>query len=382
MVVEAAHDQAVGKRLPRARTLGALALANARYWPAVNPLVRRELRRWKDRARAIDDPELRALALAKLQTEGFNAEAATIAATIAPHPHRRHAVEAILPLELLFDYLDGLTERPLDDPLRDGERLYEPFVRAIELDGELQGTDLYALDLAHAAQSAIAKLPAHGAIADVARTCAQRSAQAQIRMHAASTLGTEQAQQWAEDHASRDGAALPWREYLAGAASSVLALHALIAAAADHRTTPEEAQRIDAAYLSICAVVTLLDGLVDHSRDAADGIFGYVHLYDDPTVLAPALTHAAHQAAADCVELRHSGHHLMMLAGVISYWGSQLGAREQPARPVLAQLREELGVLVFTPMLIMRAWRGAKLVSRAGRHGLSARADASGAKPR
>ncbi|HMH47616.1 MAG TPA: hypothetical protein VK538_07865, partial [Solirubrobacteraceae bacterium] len=53
----------------------ALLVANGRYWTSVAPVVRRELKRWRLRAAAIDDPELRALALWKLDGEGFHAEA-------------------------------------------------------------------------------------------------------------------------------------------------------------------------------------------------------------------------------------------------------------------------------------------------------------------
>src|ERR1700722_2590058 len=99
-----------------ARVLAAFALANARYWMYVARQVHRQMRHWEERAQAIEDPELRALALEKLRTEGFNAEAAAMAATIAPRAMRGQAVRAIVALELLFDYLDGLTERPHSDP--------------------------------------------------------------------------------------------------------------------------------------------------------------------------------------------------------------------------------------------------------------------------
>lgn len=111
-------------RPPTARVLAAFALANARYWLCVAGQVRGQMRHWEARAQAIGDPELRALALEKLHAEGFNAEAAAMAATIAPRATRAHAVRAIVALELLYDYLDGLSERPHADPLGEGERLY------------------------------------------------------------------------------------------------------------------------------------------------------------------------------------------------------------------------------------------------------------------
>jgi tetraprenyl-beta-curcumene synthase len=79
--------------------------------------ARGALRRWERRAEQIENPEPRALARGKLRDERFNAEVAATLATLAPRRARKDAVEAIVALEVLFDYLDGLTERHASDPL-------------------------------------------------------------------------------------------------------------------------------------------------------------------------------------------------------------------------------------------------------------------------
>ncbi len=93
-----------------ARAAAALLLANIRYWSSVAPEVHRQLSRWRRRAELIDDQALRALALAKLSEESFNAELAATLATLVARPQRRAVIEAIVTLEVLFDFLDGLTE--------------------------------------------------------------------------------------------------------------------------------------------------------------------------------------------------------------------------------------------------------------------------------
>jgi tetraprenyl-beta-curcumene synthase len=360
-----ASTRVASDRRLTARALVALTLANARYWFTVAAQVRRQLRHWERRAQAIEDPELRTLALEKLATEGFNAEAAAIAATLAPRANRKHAVRAIVALELLFDYLDGLTERPHEDPLGEGNRLYATFMGAIDPSAELPGDDRdaraadgYLQELASTVRLSIARLPASEAIAPVARRCAARSAQAQIRMHATPLLGDAQLGEWAR--AEAEGSGLQWREFLLGAASSVLALHALIAAAADPRTTPAEAEEIDAAYLSICVMATLLDGLIDQQSDTDAGALSYIALYEEPALLAQALACSAREASRKSGELRNGPHHLMTLAGVCAYWASAPGARGELAHPALADLRAELQPLLFLPLLVMRAWRASK----------------------
>jgi tetraprenyl-beta-curcumene synthase len=362
-----------------ARVLAAFALANARYWLCMAAQVRREMRHWEARARTIEDPELRALALEKLRGEGFNAEAAAMAATIAPRATRGHAVRAIVALELLYDYLDGLSERPHADPLGEGERLYAAFVGALaphtvspdgrpdtvdpDMGGRSQplealGPDDYVEELGRTVRRSLERLPAREAIAPYAKQCATRGAQAQIRMHATPVLGAAQLGEWA--HGEAQGTTLQWREFAAGAACSVLALHALIAAAADPRTTPAHAQEIETAYLFTGTMVTLLDGVVDHERDAAADAHSYAGLFEDPVLLAQALTCAAREASRHSGELRNGAHHLMTLAAAAAYWCSAPGAGGAHARPALEGLRRELQGLLFVPLLTMRAWRASR----------------------
>jgi tetraprenyl-beta-curcumene synthase len=340
------------------RVLAAFALANARYWLCVARQVHAQMRHWEARAREIEDPELRALALEKLHAEGFNAEAAAMAATIAPRATRAHAVRAIVALELLYDYLDGLSERPHADPLAEGERLYGTLLGALDPSVDMEGTDVYLHELGAAVRDALALLPASAAIGQVALRCAARGAQAQTRMHATPTLGAEQLGEWArgEEH----GTTLEWREFAAGAACSVLALHALIAAAADPRTTPAHAQEIETAYLFTGAVVTLLDGVVDRERDLAAGAYSYAGLYEDQALLAQALAAAAREAAHRARELQNGAHHLMTLAAAAAYWCSAPGADAAHARPALGELRRELRGLLFIPLLVMRTWRASR----------------------
>jgi tetraprenyl-beta-curcumene synthase len=375
---------ALGDRRFVARAGLALGVANLRYWSTVAPIVRRELRRWEQRALTIEDPALRALALEKLRGEGFHAEAAAMLATLAPRSHRRDVVEAIVALELLFDYLDGLTERPSGDPLGDGELLFKAFSDAVVVPGAGAGKKLelpprsddgYLELLSRTVSCALARLPAASAISEVAQRIASRGGQAQTRMHAASRLGTAQVEAWARREA--EGTGLEWRELLAGAASSVLVLHALIAAASDSRTTGAEAEEIASAYLYMCVPLTLLDGLVDHEEDTraegdtsdagglgsagheADGL-GYIDLFPDRDELSQVLADAIRRAALRARALRNGPHHAITLVGVVAYYASAPGARGEPAAPIVARLQAQLKPLISPTLALMRGWRLAK----------------------
>ncbi len=358
---------AFGDRRLLTRASLALAIANARFWPSVAPVVGRQRGRWETRARAIEDTALRTLALEKLQEEWFNAEVAATLATLAPREHRQSVVEAIVAYEVMYDYLDGLIEQPVADPLRDGHNLYRAFTDAITLHSE-PTRDYYASRPAHddgyleelveVVRGALAGLPCAATVADAARHAADRCTEAQIRAHAVAGLGTGQLEQWARTEAQ--GTPLGWQEFLAGAASSVLSIHALIAAAADGRTTPEQAAAIDSVYLSVAVLSTMLDSLVDYERDIRTGQVRYIRYYPDRDLLAGDLVKAARRGVEYASSLPNGTHHVMTLVGVAAYYISAPTADSDFARPVTRQVRRELEPLITPTLGIMHAWRAAK----------------------
>jgi tetraprenyl-beta-curcumene synthase len=357
----------------------ALALVNARYWSNVAPLAREQMRRWRSRAQAIDDPVLRALALAKLDEEGFNAEAAAMLATLAPRRQRRRAVEAIVASEILYDYLDGLTESPASEAPGDGERLFTAFADAVTPSAEPGGgyyrdhsrsEDVYLGELVASVRLALGGLPATASVAETLARSAARGAQAQLHIHAAGPAQTEQPRRWAEREAA--GTSLGWREFLAGAACSVLAVHALIVAASDHRTTYEQALEIDRIYLLMSVLPTILDSLIDHAQDADADQPGYVRHYDDRDVLARRLARVIDDAVGHSRRVPNGAHHVMTLVGVVAYYASAPTADSEFARPVMAHFGAQLQPLLTPSLRLMRAWRAAKRL-RARRRGIPAK---------
>lgn len=352
---------------PAIRAGAALVSANARYWSSVAPQVRRELRRWTERASAIADPRLRAIATGKLRAEHFNAQVAATLATTVPRKHRSRAVEAIVALEVLYDYLDGLTEVPATDPLRDRTQAYRPFTAIFDEDppatdageGPYTGDGGYARALCAAVRDAIATLPSAAAVASAGTRAAERCAAAQVRVHATGQLGAGQLEQWARERTAAEQSC-DWREYVAGAVASVLAVHALIAAACDDAVSEEQAHAIDAAYLSISALSTLLDSLIDHERDVRVGDPWMVRLYGDTTALGATLPGVAERAVDHVRLLPNSAHHLMTLSGVVAYYSSAPEARRGAAARSVLELHRELRPIILPTLAVMRAWRLAK----------------------
>lgn len=342
----------------------ALVRANARFWPTVFPDVRRELRRWDRLAQAIPDSALRAQALAKLRHERFNTEVAATLATLVTPVRRRHAVEAIVALEVMYDYLDGLTEQPSPDPLADGRRLYRAFADATAPVGPFADYDLrrddggYLAALAGACRRGLWSLPAAPVVAPVASAVLARCGEAQTRTHAVARLGPGQLQAWAQTQP--EIRALRWPEVAAGAAASVLAGHALIALAGDPAATVADAERIADAYLTTCALTTLLDSLIDADDDAVTGGHAYLSYYEADAEVSARLGVLARAAVTAAAELPGAAHHLVTVGGAVAFYLSAPGADRERAVRLTAPAVEELGPLLDSALAIFAVWRGAK----------------------
>lgn len=376
----------------RVRALLALAGANARYWTTVAPLAWRELRRWRARAELIDDAALRAHALAKLHEDDGNVKTTVTLATLAPLRHRRCVVQAIVSLQVMYDYLDAVTEERFADGAACGDALFRAFDAAFSAEavtdyyrGHPRRDDSGYLDaLAATCREAQALLPQLRAVASLAAAIAAHSGRAQELSHRAAEGEIAPLARWAQDEAAaaapataavpaaaataprHAGAAPPsttpagglaWWELAAGSAASILAVHALFAVAGDPRTTARDAVRTAHAYRLAATLTTLLDSLVDHERDVARGDHSYVAYYASAAVAAERIATIARRTSEAALGLRRAPHHLMTVAGIAAFYLSAAGARSAFALPATVRVTAELRPLIVPILWIFRTWR-------------------------
>ncbi len=289
-------------------------------------------------------------------------------ATIAPREHRDGAVEAIVALQVMYDYLDALTEQPAPDPIRDGLQQSGAFLDALSVSTPTKrdyyayygggGDGGYLEDLAVTVRDALLGLPGLDAVSEILPACAARCAEAQVRVHAVPDVGLGQLERWAECKAGNTE--LQWREWLFGAMGSVVAAHALIALAADRRATAAQASQLDSTYLSLCVLTTALDHLVDHERDALTGEESYLCLYSSREDFAQQIALVTRRVLERVHRIPKGPHHAMILSGVVAYYTSQPGAIGEFARPVSVHVRDQLRPLITPTLATLHAWRVAK----------------------
>jgi tetraprenyl-beta-curcumene synthase len=393
----------VRERLALASVFTGAAL---RYWLTVFPRVSRELRRLRRRARAIPDPALRRLALEALGKRG-NIEGAAAFAAFAPWRRRRATVRALVAFQSAYNYADALAEQPSADPVRNAYRLHDALrvaldPAAVQLDfrerRHQHGDGGYLAETLDTCRRALRALPSYPALAPAAERAAARIVAFQS-LSLASRRGERCAlERWARAATPAAAAATPaasapesgllWWETAAAAGSS-LAVHALIAAAAERAFDPRELAALEGAYFPwIGALHSLLDSLVDRREDADTGQFSLIGCYRSREDAAVRMAAIAAQAAHAARRLPRGRRHLVLFAGMA---GSYLyAARDaQPARAsapdacgIVAGVLPAMGGLARPTLLVFAARDMAGRLLRATRRvrpGANAADDAPGA---
>jgi tetraprenyl-beta-curcumene synthase len=347
----------------KVREIAALLTAGIAYWLTIYPRARREIRRCRNLAQRIPDPTLRAAALDKLTSERLNPEAAAFFAVLAPYRHRGRLVRLMVDFQIAYDYLDAINEQPTSAPLRNGLCLHQALSDAVSSrrsDANYYGhhpqTDDggYLTELVGACRAVIGGLPSAPAIEPVLINAAERCGQAQSRNHAMLVEGDTPLVSWAAAQ-SGDSGYLWWE--LAASGISCLSLHALFAAAAC-ATTLQEAECIDMAYSPpICAISALLDSLVDYPHDASSANHSFVDHYDGCAQAAERFAAITTEARALVSTLRNHCRHMVILAGIASFYLSAPEASTEFARPVAMGTLACLGPASAPMLAVMRLRR-------------------------
>jgi tetraprenyl-beta-curcumene synthase len=312
------------------------------YWTSVFPRVCLHVARWRRRAKRIPDPVLRQLAIEALGKRG-NVEGAAAFAAFSPWRHRGAAVRAASAFQCAYNLLDLLGEQPSADPVGDGRRLHEGLVYALSAGAprldwyELhpQRRDGGFLDsVLDECRAAFERLPSAEVVRPWARAAAERIVAFQSLNLSEAQGDHSGLQQWARQATPR-GTDLQWWETAAGAGSS-LAVHVLIAAAAEPRLPAHEAQALSEAYFPwIGCLHSLLDNLIDKREDEAAGHRSLLAYYG-PQQAAARLRVLTVRASSAALALPHPVRHRVMLTAMIANYLSTPEARG----PELREARE------------------------------------------
>ncbi|HYM46810.1 MAG TPA: DUF2600 family protein [Solirubrobacteraceae bacterium] len=356
------------------RTAFAFAGAAGSYWLSVFPNVHREVRSRYTEANRIPDPALRRLALSAHRDKRGNLEGAAAFASFVRPASRNAAVRAVVAYQMIFDYLDTLSEQPNAAPIANGRQLNTALLAAIA-PGEPH-VDYYAYQdnddggyltgLIEACREALIAMPSFAAITEPVWRTTERVVVYQSLNHGDGCGRHDSFDRWARREA-RAHAELRWWE-AGAAAASTLGVFALIAAAGNPKLDGDVADAIEQAYFPWTgALASLLDSLADQREDAASGMRGLIDYYASPEETAVRMRAIAIEAMRRARALPEGPSHALILAAMTSFYLCDLSMSSSPyARLVAPAVLDAMGALAKPTMLVLGARRAVSRLAEWG----------------
>ena len=283
-------------------------------------------------------------------------------------------VRSLVSYQLMLDYLDGVSERPSDDPLANGLVLHQAF--EVALDPDAASVDYYAHsparedggyleELVATCRASLGELPsyeaARGPLLRQARLCRE----SQALNHALRfTAVRDQLDDWAARTASESELepGFEWWELIAAAAASSLCVGALLALAAAPGVTEDEARRVESAYFPWASGLNaLLDSLVDLDEDPEGA--SHLRRYESHEQAAERLAAIASGARERVSALPDGDLHEAILAAMGSLYLVHEDAWRPGREPIALAVYGALGSLARPSLavhLVRRGGRGSR----------------------
>ena len=286
----------------------------------------------------------------------MNAEGAALFATLAPWRLALPLLRALVAFQVLFDYLDTVSEQHPDQ--HDARHLHTALTYALD-PRPAQPADWYLLHprtddggyvtkLADACRTGLRELPRFDAVAPSACRLAKRAGEVQALNHERPAARSGLLRGWAKDQDGPTDIDLLWWEH-AAAASSSLGIFVLFALAAQPATTATRARHAETGYCTtVAALNTLLESHVDVTADQISGDQSFASYYGpgEASSRVPMIARAASDAAET---LPHPDRHRVILAGMVAFYMSKaeawLPGAEVTSREVIAATGPPVEVL-------------------------------------
>jgi tetraprenyl-beta-curcumene synthase len=308
-----------------------------RMYRHVLPAVYEELGRWRARAEAIPDPELRTQALASMSSKQFHCEGGAVFAAAAGD-RRDDLVTLIVALQTISDYLDNLCDRSTSLDPDDFRLLHRAMLDAV--DPIATTTDYYAhraeredggylAALVTACQGVIRRLPGYAAVRPHVARLAGLYADLQVYKHIRHEERLASLQRWWALHRA-DHPELLWNEFSA-AAGSTLGMFALFVEACRPDAAERDAERTVKAYFPyLCGLHILLDYLIDQEEDRIGGDLNFCSYYVSDAEMLERIRWIADEARRAADRLPCAKFHRMVIEGLLAVYLSDPKAARQP----------------------------------------------------
>jgi len=282
-----------------------------------------------------------------------------------PKRRNRELLRLLIAYELIWDFLDNLNERAAHVGTLNGRQLHLAIPEAIDPNAPVSdyyrhhpwGDDGgYLRALVETCREACRALPSYPLVRELAVREAYRAQVLALNHHPDPREREAELKRWVSSEYPSEQPARWWE--LSGAASAPLAIHALLALAAEPRCSTSEIADVYAAYCPwLSATTTMLDSYVDQAEDLENGDHSYVDHYPDPATAVLAICELIHRSVAGTQALRNGHRHTVVATAMIAMYLSKDAAREPQLRGGTTALIRAGGSLTQLLLPVLRTWR-------------------------
>jgi len=325
----------------------------------------REIGLWRSRAMQIPDASIREDALMALDNKRTHAHGAALF-WIIPQRRNVHLLRLLVAYELIWDFLDNLSERAAAAGQTDGHRLHQAIAEAIDPTAPIsdyyaqmpwQDDGGYLRALVEACRELCLLLPSYAAVRGVALEGACLAQVLAINHYPDADQRDDLLQNWVAQHFP-EARETPWWE-LSGAASAPLTIHALLALAAEPGCTTTEVHAVHRAYFpTLAAATTMLDSFVDQADDLRSGNHSYIgHYPEGSSCIIRGVQRLVQQSAAEARALNHGAKHAVIAAAMTAMYLSKASAPYGHERRSARRIARSGGSLTRLLLPVLRLWR-------------------------
>ena len=323
----------------------------------------REIGFWRSRALRIPDASVRHDALTALDNKRTHAHGAALF-WIVPRHRNVHLLRLLVAYELIWDFLDNISEHAAALGRTDGRMLHRAIAEAIDPTAPI--SDYYAQmpwrddggylrELVEACRRLCLLLPSYWAVRGAALEGACLAQVLAINHYPDAEVRDTSLQNWVGQHfPARD---TPWWE-LSAAASAPLTIHALLALAADPDCTTDEVQAVHSAYFpTLSAATTMLDSFVDQRDDLSSGSHSYIGHYPEGSCVIRSVQGLVQQSVSEARMLNQGAKHVVIAAAMTAMYLSKTSAPHGHGRLSARRIARSGGSLTRLLLPVLRLWR-------------------------
>lgn len=342
-----------------------LAAAIARELTWGLPAASREIAHWRRLAAQIPSTPLREDALDALEQKRGQSDGAALF-SILPRTRNRSYLQFLVAYQVIWDYLDSVSERGACAGLANGRQLHLALVDALNPSSPTRDyyrhspwrEDGYLSALVARCRECCTRLPSFERVRPTVLRDAERAEVLALNHETDVHRRDAELRAWVACEFPH-GHEAQWYE-LTGAASAGLATFALMALACEPSCGDADIQSTHAAYFPwVAAVACMLDSYADQAEDAASGDHSYISHYPTPDHAIAATCEMVGRCLHELRAVKNSEAHTLIACSMFAMYLSKATPQTTAARSTSSEISRAGGSLTRVLLPLLRMWRAA-----------------------